>query len=102
MRGRYELVILQGRELARAVTMGDFYGNPAAAALSPDESWCLMVGYGLIAYRLSPPWREYEYGSFDNDGQWWEFGREPDNELWLASVRPLGGFALRGDDQSRR
>jgi hypothetical protein len=93
VRGCYELVILQGRELRRAITIGDFYSNPSAAALNGDESWCVMVGYGLVGYRLSPPWREYEYGygSVDANDQWWEFGRDPHNELWLTSVRGLDG-----------
>jgi hypothetical protein len=94
VRGAFELVILQGRELPGPATIGDFYGNPSAAAISHDESWCVMVGYGVVAYRLTPPWREYEYGITEPNDQWWEFGRQPENELWLARVRAFDGTAF--------
>jgi hypothetical protein len=45
----------------------------------------------LVAYRLSPPWHEYAYGLTEFNDQWWEFWREPGNELWLASVRAQDG-----------
>jgi hypothetical protein len=52
----WETVYLIGRDLKRPVVVGDFYGNPSAAAVDPAERWCVIVGCGLIVYRLGPPW----------------------------------------------
>lgn len=80
-----------------AVMAGDFYSDVKAACIDPAERWCVMVGCGLIAYRLTEPFRTYRYPSSNQswlrgrrveraNGQWWEWRREPPIIAWLGSV----------------
>jgi hypothetical protein len=89
---------------ARHEEVGDFYGDMNDAAIDPDERWCVMVGCGIIVYRLGPPWKEYSCPSpvplpngdlyqviaVDPSRQWWEGGREPP-VLWITEVEHLEG-----------
>jgi hypothetical protein len=104
--GEFEMVLLAGRSLILspreprrmnpAIEIGDFYGDPEAACIDADESWCVVVGLGFIAYRLGPPWTEYRYQAPKND-QYWEFGRRSvefgevgDDQLWFDSATSVG------------
>lgn len=92
---QFESVVVQGEGVPGRVGVGHFYGDPEAAAISADEEWCVIVGNGVICYRLRPPWRSYSPGSPAN-GQWWEAGDKSKEILYLGGVRALGGhkFAL--------
>jgi hypothetical protein len=88
-----------------AVNVGDFYGHVVAAAFDPKERWCVMVGAGLIAYRLSEPFNAYGYPSTgrrrhrgelpDEVNQWWEWDRYPPEVKWLSSVVHVDGDRFR-------
>ena len=101
----FETVWLDGPDVPPDLVIGDFYGNMNDAAIDPDERWCVMVGCGIIVYRLGPPWKEYSYPSpapvpngdlyqviavDDPSRQWWECGRKPP-VLWIAEVEHLEG-----------
>jgi hypothetical protein len=95
--GVFELVVLTGLVLPGAgIEIGDFDGDPFAACIDADETWCVTVGLGFIAYRLGPPWILYRYQAPKND-QYWEFARSSlefaevgDEHLWLDSVTSIG------------
>jgi hypothetical protein len=88
VRSEWEVVFLEGRELTQRAVIGDFYGDPAEAAIDATERWCVTVGCGLIAYRLTPPWRPWD-GRVDDLGQWWGHGQDPPEPLWLKHVRAI-------------
>jgi hypothetical protein len=92
VRGSYETVFVEGRHLSQAVSVGDHYGYPSAAAINRTERWCVSVSEGLIAYRLEAPWREYEGSSDEFPDQWWEYGRDP--MIGITRVRPNGDNAF--------
>jgi hypothetical protein len=85
VRGWWAAVALEGRSLDGPVTIGDFYGNPVAAAIDTLERWCVMVGCGFIAYRLGEPWQPYDYRT--TSSQWFERFRGRDETRWFQSVR---------------
>ncbi len=94
--GEFETVVLTGRSLVAAIQIGDFYGDPFAACIDADETWCVVVGLGFIAYRLGAPWTEYRYQAPKND-QYWEFGRSSvefgevgDDQLWFDAATSVG------------
>jgi hypothetical protein len=95
--GQFEQVLLTGRSLIPGgIEIGDFYGDPVAACVDADETWCVVVGLGFIAYRLGEPWISYRYQASKND-QYWEFGRSSlefgevgDEQLWFDSVTSVG------------
>ncbi len=80
----YEVVSLHFKNSTREISIGDFYGDPRAAALSPDESFCIMVGCGLIIYYLHEPFEEYRYNA--STKQWKELFREQDKIWWIEHV----------------
>lgn len=105
-------VILSGPGVSSGLLVGRFYYGPSDVAIDPDERWCVMVGDGLVVYRLSSPWVPYADTSPDSVGvpiyernwdlpqvtgtdQWWGF--------WTAQAgartglrHPRGGRAIRG------
>jgi hypothetical protein len=95
--GVFEMVVLTGLVLPVAgIEIGDFYGDPFAACIDADETWCVTVGLGFIAYRLGVPWTAYRYQSTKND-QYWELGRKSvefgevgDDQLWFDSATSVG------------
>jgi hypothetical protein len=93
--GEYEAVTLQftsRKNRNREVVVGDFYGNLQAAAISEDESFCAMVGCGLIVYYLKEPFNDYIYET--ETGQWKEFFREYDDVMWIKAVEILDNSTL--------
>jgi hypothetical protein len=66
--------------------LDDMYGGARAAAISPDEEWCVVVGCGFRVrhLRLAGVFRTH--------------GADPGNILWLDEVEALGEhkFRLRG------
>jgi hypothetical protein len=80
----FEEVYLNFKKNNRKVRIGDFYGDPQAAAISDDESFCVMVGCGLIIYYLHEPYVEYEYNT--SEIQWKEFFRTEGRVLWIEDV----------------
>lgn len=82
----FETVILK-RPDGQQVTIGDFYGDPAAAIIDEDEKWVIVVGCGLILYRLQEPFLEYAYGT--STEQWWEMHRYDTDLWWIESVTQL-------------
>lgn len=103
-----ESVVLSGPGVPDNLIIGDFYGNPREAMIDAEERWCVMVGCGLIVYRLGDPWTPYRY-SRPPDGQvpmslihrgeqWWEYGREREDAVWLDSIDPDRGerFVVAG------
>jgi hypothetical protein len=64
----------------------DMYGGAGAAAISDDEEWCVVVGCGFRARRLSL------------GGEFRSHGADPNDILWLSEVEAVSGhtFRLRG------
>jgi hypothetical protein len=88
----FEVVFLReigGRELV----IGDFYGDPEAAIIDSQERWVVMVGCGIILYRLDGAFFPYEYGLKIN--QWWEDYRNPPDIWWIDSVEQWSRYHVR-------
>jgi len=80
----YESVFLRIKGTSRLVVIGDFYGDPELALISPDESFCIMGGEGVIIYDLKEPFQGYRR---NQSGQWREWGREdPDSIAWVSNI----------------
>lgn len=62
--------------------IGDFYGEVEKAVISPDESYCVMVGCGIIVYFLKEPFMPYEYDI--KTSQYCEWYRE--GNVWIEKV----------------
>lgn len=73
----------------RQASVGEFYGDPAAALIDVDEQWCAVAGEGLVICRL-------EQGF----GQCMEYYRQPGEVRWITDLRQTGPFALewQGED----
>ena len=61
----------------------DMYGGAAAAAISPDEEWCIVVGCGFRVRRLRVA------------GEFRSHGADPRNILWLTEVEALDEHKFR-------
>lgn len=66
------------------VYIGYFYGDPAAAAIASDESFCVIVGCGMLIYYLKEPFKEYNLDK--STEQWKELFREKGTEWWIDDV----------------
>jgi hypothetical protein len=73
VRGQWESVVLERRGSLARLVIGKFRLDPVAAVINEAETWCVMIGWGLIAYKLAPPWEEYVIGNPGDN--WWEFGK---------------------------
>jgi hypothetical protein len=87
----YEVVYLD-RPNAPKVVIGDFYGDPSCAVISPGETWCAIAGAGLIIYFLKEPFEPYQYDRLTD--QWIEFGREKNDLWWVESLTALSDTQL--------
>jgi hypothetical protein len=65
------------------LVLDDMYGGANAAAISPDEEWCVVVGCGFRVRRLRLA------------GEFRSHGADPANILRLDSVEALGGHTFR-------
>jgi hypothetical protein len=65
--------------------LDDMYGGARAAAISPDEEWCVVVGCGFRVRRLRLA------------GEFRSHGADPRSILWISEVEAVGGhtFLLR-------
>ena len=65
--------------------LDDMYGGASAAAISPDEEWCVVVGCGFRVRRLRVA------------GEFRSYGADPRSILWISEVEAVGGhvFMLR-------
>lgn len=79
----FETVLLERPGGARLV-IGDFYGDPESAIIDWNEKWAIVVGCGLILYRLREPFLPYE--SNKTTEQWWEAHRLPPDVWWIEHV----------------
>ena len=82
----YEYVNLIFKKSGREVRIGHFYGDPEGAFVDVNEKYCVMYGCGVIVYFLNEPFEEYWY-CIDTT-QWQEYGREPQNILWVRNCIP--------------
>lgn len=81
----YENVIMEIKESHKKIQIGDFYGDPQMAIISPDEKACVMCGCGIIIYYLKEPFKEYKYHI--KTEQWWEWGRnDKEEDIWVERV----------------
>lgn len=88
----YEYVWLEGEGMEKPVGITSFYGSPFGAAISPDEQWCVIIGYGVVVHRLRSPWWRFIPAAGERDYPWsWEMGRSPENLLVFGQVRSLEG-----------
>ncbi|MEF2270312.1 hypothetical protein V3C40_26345 [Janthinobacterium sp. LS2A] len=73
----------------RQASVGEFYGDPAAALIDVDEQWCAVAGEGLVLCRLGQPF-----------GQCAAYFRQPGAVRWITALRQTGPFALewQGED----
>lgn len=107
----WETVLLEGGGAPRGLVIGEFHGDPLDAAIDPPEEWCVVVGEGLIAYRLAPPWVAYrrpvsvlrvddpvELKRAVLHPRWFEWGRRRDGppHVWIERVVALGEGAFLG------
>ena len=88
----YETVLLDRPGGARVV-IGDFYGDPETAIIDWNEKWAIIVGCGIVLYRLQEPFVPYEYDKTTD--QWWEANRAPPNEWWIEHVYQVNDGAVR-------
>jgi hypothetical protein len=65
------------------LVLDDMYGGASAAAISPDEEWCVVVGCGFRVRRLRLA------------GEFRTHGADPANILWLNKVEAVGGHVFR-------
>ena len=79
--------LYQKSDSKRICSVGDFYGDPAAAYISHDERFCIIVGCGLIKYNLQEPFEEYMYDT--ETPQWVEYGRGPENIEWCDCIEEV-------------
>jgi len=87
----YEVVFLN-RPHGPEVIIGDFYGDPSCAVISPCETWCAIGGTGLIIYFLKEPFEPYCYNH--STDQWVEFGRKKDDFCWIESLTAVSETQL--------
>lgn len=88
----FEKVFLKFKNSNRKVYIGDFYGDPQAAAISNDERFCVMVGCGLIIYYLQDPFEEFIYNT--STRQWKELFRECGKEWWIDDVKAVDNSTI--------
>ena len=88
----FEVVFLKESD-GREIVIGDFYGDPEAAIIDSQERWVIMVGCGIILYRLEGSFLPYEYDVKTN--QWWEAYRSPPDTLWIESAEQLSEDRVR-------
>jgi len=88
----YETVWLT-RPDGTTTIIGDFYGDPQAAVVDWKERWCVVVGAGLILYRLREPFLPYEYDR--ESEQWWEVHRHEPDIWWIEAVYQVSENDLR-------
>jgi hypothetical protein len=88
----YEKVFLDFKNSNRKVYIGDFYGDPQAAVISNEESFCVMVGCGLIIYHLQEPFEEFAYKK--STSQWIELFRESGKEWWIESIEVIDNLNI--------
>ena len=85
----YETVYLKRKGTDQKIIIGDFYGDPELAVISPDERYCVMAGAGIIIYYLKKPFTQYRY-NVQNSPQWKEWGREDaENTIYVPNVSLL-------------
>lgn len=53
LRHEYEYCTLLHKPSGQEVYVGDHYGDPGCGLISPDETWCVTGGAGVILYHLS-------------------------------------------------
>jgi hypothetical protein len=87
----YEVVFLN-RSHGPEVIIGDFYGDPSCAVISPCETWCAIGGTGLIIDFVREPFEPYCYDHLTD--QWVEFGRDKDDLWWIESLTAVSGAEL--------
>jgi hypothetical protein len=88
----YEIVLLDRPGGARVV-IGDFYGDPETAIIDWNEKWAIIVGCGMVLYRLREPFVPYEHQKATD--QWWEAYRSPPNVWWIEHVYQVNDGAVR-------
>ncbi len=76
------MVCVEGDGLPWLV-LDDMYGGASAAAISPDEEWCVVVGCGFRVRQLRLA------------GEFRSHGADPANILWLNKVEAVGGHKFR-------
>lgn len=92
VKNEYEKVFLIFKKNSRRIYIGDFYGDPQAAVISNDESFCVMVGCGLVIYYLHEPFEEFRYNI--STRQWKELFRESGKEWWIEDVEVIDSSAI--------
>jgi hypothetical protein len=95
----YESVDLISKATGKTITIGDFYGEPNVAIISPDEKFVAMAGCGLIVYFIKEPFRHYEYDKLDLT-QWNEWFRNTGNELWISSIQYVNSQTIKIVDET--
>ncbi|HBF38585.1 MAG TPA: hypothetical protein DDW50_14860 [Firmicutes bacterium] len=88
----YEKVSLNFKNCKRDIYIGDFYGDPQAAAISCDESFCVMVGCGLIIYYMHEPFEDFRYNA--STRQWKELFRENERTWWINEAEILDKLTI--------
>jgi len=88
IRGEYESSDLYRKSDGKKVVgVGHFYGDPVAGIIDKNEKFCVVVGCGVIVYRIKEPFQEYDYNK--ETEQWYEFGRGPEDYDYIDEVRQI-------------
>ena len=83
---RHLLISPEVRHWTDSLQIGHFYGDPEGAFIDVHEKYCVMYGCGVIVYFLNDPFEKYWYCK--STKQWVEYGREPQNILWVRNCIP--------------
>ena len=97
VKGDYESSNLYRKSDGKRVAgIGHFYGDPEAGIIDKNEKFCVVVGCGVIVYRIKEPFQEYDYDK--ESEQWYEFGRGPENIYWVDEVQQIGDTTVELTD----
>lgn len=80
----FESAILKIKTNQKEIIIGDFYGDPQDASISEDETFCVIVGKGIIIYYLRDPFEEFKYNL--RSTQIKEIFRKKEDVYWFAKV----------------
>ena len=99
LRGEFEeAVMYQRSDNSRITTVGDFHGDPVAGIIDENERFCVIVGCGVIVYKLQAPFEEYMYDK--DSSQWYEFGRDPKKAEWITAIEQISPNQIELIDDS--
>ena len=72
-----------------SLPLGDHYGDPACALLSPDHGWCVIGGEGIVVFDFGGPFSRNDPPSLDgcSSAELWRRENPPSDSTpcWFVS-----------------